>query len=62
MDKTITCLIRVFSFVLIGACLITYLNVDKKPSLLFSEPSIEDSKYEELDKKRANAEFAPKRD
>ena len=62
MDKTNTWLIRVFAVVLIGVCLITYLNVQKKPSLLFSKPSIEDLKYKELDKKRANAEFAAKRD
>ena len=62
MDKTNTWLIRVFAVVLIGACLISYLNVQKKPSLLFSKPSIEDLKYKELDKKRANAEFAAKRD
>ena len=62
MDKTNTWLIRVFAVVLIGVCLIAYLNVKKKPSLLFSKPSIEDLKYKELDKKRANAEFAAKRD
>ena len=62
MDKTNTWLIRVFAVVLIGVCLISYLNVQKKPSLLFSKPSIEDLKYKELDKKRANAEFAAKRD
>ena len=62
MDKTNTWLIRVFAAVLIGVCLIAYLNVKKKPSLLFSKPSIEDLKYKELDKKRANAEFAAKRD
>ena len=62
MDKTNTWLIRVFAVVLIGACLISYLNVEKKPSLLFSKPSIEDLKYKEFDKKRANAEFAAKRD
>ena len=62
MDKTNTWLITVFAFVLIGVCLIAYLNVKKKPSLLFSKSSIEDLKYKELDKKRANAEFAAKRD
>ena len=62
MDKTNTYLIRVFAFVLIGVCLIAYLNVQKKPSLLFSKPSIADLKYKELNKKRANAEFAAKRD
>ena len=62
MDKTYAWLIRVFAVVLIGVCLIAYLNVQKKPSLLFSKPSIEDLKYKELDKKRANAEFAAKRD
>ena len=62
MDKTNTWLIRVFAVVLIGVCLIAYLNVQKKPSLLFSKPSIEDLKYKELNKKRANAEFDAKRD
>ena len=62
MDKTKTWLIRVFVVVLIGVCLISYLNVQKKPSLLFVKPSIEDLKYKELYKKRANAEFAAKRD
>ena len=60
--KTKTWLIRVFAVFLIGVALIAYLNVQKKPSLLFSKPSIEDLKYKELDKKRANAEFAAKRD
>ena len=62
MDKTNTWLIRVFSVALIGVCFIAYLNVQKKPSLLFSKPSIQDLKYKELNKKRANAEFAAKRD
>ena len=62
MDKTNTWLIRAFAVVLIGVALIAYLNVQKKPSLLFSKPNIEDLKYKELDKKRANAEFAAKRD
>jgi len=62
MGKTKTWLIRVFAVVLICVCLLFYLNVQKKPSLLFSKPSIEDLKYKELDKKRANAEFASKRD
>ena len=62
MDKTNTWLIRVFSVVLIGVCLIAYLNVQKKPSLLFLKPSIQDLKYQELNKKRENAEFAAKRD
>ena len=62
MDKTYTWLIRAFAVVLIGVCLIAYLNLQKKPSLLFSKPNIEDLKYKELDKKRANAEFAAKRD
>ena len=62
MDKTNTWLIRTFAVVFIGVCLIAYLNVQKKPSLLFSKPSIEDLRYKELDKKRANAEFAARRD
>ena len=62
MNKTNTWLIRVFAVVLVFVCLIAYLNVQKKPSLLFSKPSIQDLKYKELNKKRANAEFAAKRD
>ncbi len=62
MDKTNTWLIRAFAIVLIGVALVAYLNVQKKPSLFFSKPSIEDLKYKELDKKRVNAEFAAKRD
>ena len=62
MDRTNTWLIRAFAVVFIGVALIAYLNVQKKPSLLFSKPSIEDLRYKELDKKRANAEFAAKRD
>ena len=62
MDRTNTWLIRAFAVVFIGVALIAYLNVQKKPSLFFSKPSIEDLKYKELDKKRANAEFAAKRD
>ena len=62
MKKTKTWFIRVFAVVLVCVCLLLYLNVQKKPSLLFLKPSIEDLKYKELDKKRANAEFAAKRD
>ena len=62
MDKTTNWLIRVAAFFVIGGCLITYLNFQKKPSLLFSKPSIEDLRYKDLDKKRINAEFAAKRD
>ncbi len=62
MKKTKTWLIRVFVVVLVCVCLLLYLNVQKKPSLLFLKPSIVDLKYKELDKKRANAEFAAKRD
>ena len=62
MDITKTWLIRVFAVVFIGVCLLLYLNVQEKPSLLFFIPSIEDLKYKELDKKRVNAEFAAKRD
>ena len=62
MDKTITWLIRGAVIIVIGGCLLAYLNLEKKPSLLFSKPTIEDLKYKELDKKRANAEFAAKRD
>ena len=62
MDNTKTWLIRVFAVVLVCVCLLLYLNVQKKPSLLFFKPSIEDLEYKELDKKRSNAEFAAKRD
>ena len=62
MDKTNTWLIRAFAIVLISVALVAYLNVQKKPSLLFSKPSNEDLKYKELVKKRVNAEFAAKRD
>ena len=62
MDKTNTLLIRVFAGVLICVCLFAYLNAQKKPSLLLSKLSIEDLEYKALDKKRANAEFAAKRD
>ena len=62
MDKTTNWLIRVASFFVIGGFLITYLNFQEKPSLLFSKPSIEDFRYKDLDKKRTNAEFAAKRD
>ena len=41
-----------------------FLNIEtyKKPSLIFSKPSIEDLRFKELDKKRANAGFAAKSD
>ena len=47
---------------MIGGCFIAYLNFQKKPSILFSKPSIEDLRYKNLDNKRANTEFAAKRD
>ena len=62
MDKSNTWLIGLFAVVLICVCLIAYLNVQKKPSLLFSKPSIEDLEYKALEKKKANAEFAANRD
>ena len=62
MDKTTNWLIRVAAIFVIGGCLITYLNLQKKPSLLFSKPSIQNLRYKDLDKKRTNAEFAAKRD
>ena len=62
MYKTITWLIRGAVLIVIGGCLLAYLNLEKKPSLLFSKPTIEDLKYKELDKNRANAEFSEKRD
>tara|TARA_B100000212_G_scaffold40688_1_gene26329 strand:+ start:72 stop:449 length:378 start_codon:yes stop_codon:yes gene_type:complete len=62
MNKSNTWLIGVFAVVLICVCLFAYLNAQKKPSLLLSKPSIEDLKHKALDKKRANAEFAGKRD
>ena len=61
MDKTTNWLIRVAAFFVIGGCLITFLNFQKKPSLLFSKPSIEDLRYKDLDKKRTNAAYAAKR-
>ena len=62
MDKINSWLIRIFAVVFICVCRITYLNSQKKQSLLLSKPSIEDLKYKTLEKKRANAEFAAKRD
>ena len=62
MYKTITWLIRGVALFVIGGCLLTYLNLKKQPSLIFSKPTFEDLKYKELDKKRANAELAAKRD
>ena len=62
MNKTSNWLFRVAAFFVIGGCLIAYLNFQKKPSFLLSKPSIEDSRYRDLDKKRSNAEFAAKRD
>ena len=62
MDKAITWLIRGAVLIFIGGCLLTYLNLEKKPSLIFSKPTIDDLEYKELVKKRANAEFAAKRD
>ena len=62
MNKIITWIIRGAVLIVMGGCLLAYLNLEKKPSLIFSQPTIEDLKYKELDKKRANAEFAAKRD
>ena len=62
MNKTITWIIRWVVLFIMGACLLAYLNLKKKPPLIFLKPTIEDLKYKELDKKRANAEFAAKRD
>ena len=78
MNKITTWLIRLIALVVIGVSLIAYFNVQKKPSLLRSKPSIEnlkykafllrpkpsieDLEYKALDKKRANAEFAANRD
>ena len=62
MDKAITWLIRGAVLIFIGGSLLIYLNLEKKPSLIFSKPTIEDLKYTELYKKRGNAEFAAKRD
>ena len=62
MDKIITWLIRGAVLIVMGGCLLAYLNLEKKPYLIFSQPTIEDLKYKELDKKRENAEFAAKRD
>ena len=62
MNQTFTWLIRGVGIIVIGVSLIAYLKVQKKPSLLFSEPSTDDLRYKALDKKRANAEFAANRD
>ena len=62
MNQTFTWLIRVVGIIIIGVSLIAYLNMQKKPSLLFSEPSTDNLRYRALDKKRANAEFAANRD
>ena len=62
MAKTITLLIKSAVLIVMGGCLLAYLNLEKNPSIIFSKPTIEDLKYKELDKKRANAEFAAKRD
>ena len=62
MDKAITWLIRGTVLIVIGGCLLAYINLEKKPSLIFSKHNFEDLKYKELDKKRANAEFSAKRD
>jgi hypothetical protein len=62
MNKISSWLARTATIIVIGASLISYLNVPKKPSLLFSEPSMDDLRYKSLDKKRANAEFAANRD
>ena len=51
MNKTITWLIRGAVLIVMGGCLFAYLNLEKKPSLFFSQPTIEDLKYKELDKK-----------
>jgi len=62
MDKTSTWLVRVVAIIVISALIIAYLKVQKKQSLLFAEPSMEDLRYKALDKKRANAKFAANRD
>ena len=61
MNKIITWIIRGAALIFIGGSLLEYLNLEK-PTLIFSKPTIEDFKYKELDKKRANSEFAAKRD
>ena len=61
MDKTTIWLVRLIVFFVIVLYIFTYLNLEKKPTLLFSKPSIEDLRYKGLDKKLANAEFAAKR-
>ena len=62
MNKTFTWLVWLVAIIVIGTSLISYLNIRKEPSLLFSEPSMEDLIYKSLDSKRANAEFAANRD
>ena len=61
MDKAITWLIRGAVLIFIAGCLLAYINLEKKASLFFSKPTIDDLRYKELDKKRANAEFSGKR-
>ena len=55
MDKTITWLIRGAVLIFLGGCLLVYLNLEKRPSLIFSKPTIEDLKYKDLDKKMLEA-------
>ena len=63
MGKTMNWLFMVAAFIIIGGFLIAYLNFQKKPSLLFSKPSIEDLRYKDLlGRKRSNAKFVAKRD
>ena len=50
MDKIITWLIRGAVLIVMGGCLFAYLNLEKNPSLIFSQPTIEDLKYKELDR------------
>ena len=62
MNKPLTWLIKGAALIVIGGYLLTYLNLEKNPSLTFSNPSISDLKYKQLDEKHVNAEFAAKRD
>ncbi len=55
MDKSTIWLFRLISFFVIALCIFTYLNLEKKPTLLFTKPSIEDFRNKGLDKKLANA-------
>ena len=61
MNKAMPWLIRIVVPIVIGVCLIIYINIQRTPSAL-SKRNIENLRYKELDKKRTNLEFAAERD